>query len=547
MSATATAAGAPPVDLPPRRGRRSPARAATVLVVVIAVVLAGDPFDAWNQGGADQVRRFFAAALQPELDGAFLALVWSEALVTASYAVLGTALAMVIGVLGAVVVSRRWWTPAGGGSPGGGWQVARLAAVAPRSVHEVVWGLLLLNVLGLDPLVAVLAIGIPFGAITAKVLADAIDDVDGATYRALRAAGAGPTAALAYGIWPAIRSEVVSYGFYRFECAIRSAAILGIVGAGGLGFQLALSFTSLRYGEVWTVLWALVLLNGAADAWSGWVRRRSPTVLAADGSRLRRTGPRSGAFATGIVLLPGVVLAWWWLDLSLDGLRSDRTAEQVGYLAEELVPPGLRDGWATILEQALDTLVLSVLAMAIALVGASVVALVASGTVGPGGVGGAVLRGAIRSVLLVTRAIPPPVWAIVALFVWFPGPWPGAVALGIYNLGVLGRLLAEALEATDDGPALALRGAGASKLEAAAYASVPVALDRFASLGLYRWEVAIRETVVVGVVGAGGLGRALDQELSAFAWSNVAGILLALVAVTFLVDATSTALRRRRT
>lgn len=288
-----------------------------------------------------------------------------------------------------------------------------------------------------------------------------------------------------------------------------------------------------------------MLLNGAADSWSGWVRHRSPTVLAADGRRLATGARRSAAFATGVVLLPGIALSWWWLDLAPANLWSARTRRELAYLAGELLPPALRSGWSTILQQVLDTLVLSILAMVLAFVGASLVALVASGTVGPAGAGGALLRSATRGVLLVTRAIPAPVWAIVALFVLFPGPWPGAVALGIYNLGVLGRLLAEALEGTDDGPALALRAAGATSLAAAAYGTLPAALDRFTSLSLYRWEVTIRETVVVGVVGAGGLGRALDQELSSFAWSRVAGILLALVAVTFLVDAVSTALRRR--
>lgn len=540
MTATAT----DPVQLPSRRARRSPARAVVAVVVAAAALRAGNPLTAWNRDGLPQVRRFFAAALHPELGGDFLGLVWRESLVTVSYAVLGTALAMVLGAAGSIVLARRTWTRPGA-RPGRGWHVVRAAAVLPRSVHEVVWGLLLLNVLGLDPLVAILAIGIPFGAITAKVFADAVDDADGAAFDALRAAGAGRVAALAYGIWPAIRSDLVSYGFYRFECSIRSAAILGIVGAGGLGFQLSLSFTSLRYGEVWTALWALVVLNGLADAWSGWVRHRSPSVLAADGARLATGARRSSAFATGVVLGPAIVAAWLWLGPAPAHLWSTRTRDQLSYLAGELVPPALRDGWAAMAEQALDTLALSVLAMTVAFLGAAVVALVASGTIGPGGAAGAALRTATRGLLLLTRAIPPPIWAIVALFVLFPGPWPGAVALGVYNLGVLGRLLAEVLEGTDDGPALALRGGGASSLGAAAYATVPAALDRFISLGLYRWEVTIRETVVVGVVGAGGLGRALDEELSSFAWSRVSGILLALVAVTFAVDAASTALRPR--
>ncbi|MFP5322420.1 MAG: PhnE/PtxC family ABC transporter permease [Acidimicrobiia bacterium] len=516
-----------------------------VAAVAGALVLAGSPFDDLNPGGWPQVRRFFAAALSPELSGDFLALVWREALVTLAYAVLGTTLALVLGLVGGVLTSRRWWTGAADRRPGAGWQLSRAAAIVPRSVHEVVWGLLLLNVLGLDPLVAVLAIGIPFGAITAKIFADAIDDADPGAYRALRLAGAGRLAGLAYSIGPTVRSELLSYGFYRFECAIRSAAILGIVGAGGLGFQLALSFTSLRYGEVWTVLWALVLLNGAADAWSGWVRRRAPAVLAGDGARLRRRSG-SAAFGTGAALVPAALASWWWLGIDVSTLWAARARDQLSYLAAELAPPSTVDGWWALVEQALDTVALAVLAMAIAFPLAVAVALLAAGAVGPRGLAGAAVRATARAALLLTRAVPPPVWAIVVLFVLRPGPWPGAVALAAYNLGVLGRLLAEALEAADDRHALALRAAGATRAQAAAYATLPSVADRFTSLGLYRWEVAIRETVVVGVVGAGGLGRSLDEALSAFAWSEVTGIVLALVAVTFAVDATSTALRRRR-
>jgi phosphonate transport system permease protein len=529
----------------PRRPTRRPATAVVVGAVALSVLAAGSPLDRINTGGWPQVRRFFAAALAPELSGDFLALVWRESLVTLSFAVLGTALALVLGLVGGVVLSRRWWWRPGRDRPGWPWQLVRAAAVVPRGVHEVVWALLLLNVLGLDPMVAVLAIGIPFGAITAKVFADAIDDADVSAHRALRLAGAARLPAMAYAIGPAVRSDLVSYGFYRFECAIRSAAILGVVGAGGLGFQLSLSFTSLRYGEVWTVLYALVLLNGAADAWSGWVRRRSPSVLAADGARLSRSRQRSTAFATGVVLAPAVVLSWWWVGADVASLWSRRTREQVAYLAGELVPPTLRDGWWTIVEQSLDTVALSVLAMAAAFALALPIALVTAGAIGPGGPTGLAIRVLCRALLLLTRAVPPPVWAIVALFVLRAGPWPGAAALAVYNLGVLGRLLSEAIEGADPAPARALRAGGATPLQAAAYATVPATAARLASLGLYRWEVAIRETVVVGVVGAGGLGRALDQELSAFAWSNVAGIVLALVVVTFLVDAVSTALRRR--
>lgn len=506
------------------------------LVVIASVWRAGNPIGSFNDAGRGQLADFFGAALEPETSSDFLALTLRESLVTLSFAVLGTALAVAIGLVAGVVLSRRWWESPSGTGTGSGWRLARAMAVLPRSIHEVVWALLLLNVLGLDPLVAVLAIGIPFGAITATVFADAVDETAPSTFRALRAAGAGRLAALGYSIGPAARADLASYAFYRFECSIRSAAILGIVGAGGLGFQIQLSFTSLRYGEVWTLLYALILLSGAADAWSGWVRRRSPTSISADGVRVPHRSGRGAALGTSVLLLIGVPLAWSRVGLDPTTLWSARSRSQFGEIVPQLWPPSLRDGWGRIVAQTADTVALSVLAMVIAFVVGLAAALVASGAIGPTGRAGRGLRTVSRLVLLVARAIPPPVWAIVILFVVFPGPWPGALALAVYNIGVVGRLFAEVVENVDDAVPAALVAQGASRTQAVAYATVPDVWGRVVSLGLYRWEVAIRETVVVGVVGAGGLGRALDDELSAFAWGNVSGIIAALVVVTLSVD-----------
>lgn len=543
-SATSKATGSAPTGSAQNR------RVALVVALVVgaSVVRAGDPFGSWNPGGLDRFGDFFAAAASPELSADFLALTWRESLVTLSYAILGTALAVTIGLVGGALLTRRWWESTADHSTGIGWRTARAAGVLPRSIHEVVWGLLLLNVLGLDPMVAVLAIGIPFGAITAVVFADVVDERSADAYRALRAAGAPRVSSLAYSLGPDARDDLSSYAFYRFECAIRSAAILGIVGAGGLGFQLQLSFTSLRYEEVWTLLYALIALSGLADAWSGWVRRRSAGVVAPDNLSTRRGAHRGVGVWTSLGLAVAIPLAWWRVDLDLSSLWSRRTRSEAAHVVSSLWPPSLRDGWGTVIEQAVDTVALAVLALVLAFVAGVALSLLASGAVGPGrgGPAGVVVRATTRAVLLVTRAIPPPVGAIVVLFVIRPGVWPGAIALGIYNLGVLGRLFAEVAENADVTARDALVSQGARRTQAVAYATLPDVWGRFTALGLYRWEVAIRETVVVGVVGAGGLGRALDDELSAFAWGKVSGILLALVAITFAVDLTSGWIRRNR-
>ena len=83
-----------------------------------------------------------------------------------------------------------------------------------------------------------------------------------------------PSRAFFYSILPQSIPNLLSYTFYRLECSIRSAAVLGVIGAGGLGYQLWLSFQSLRYNEMWTFIFALIVLSGAVDIWSSQLRRR---------------------------------------------------------------------------------------------------------------------------------------------------------------------------------------------------------------------------------------------------------------------------------
>jgi phosphonate transport system permease protein len=149
-----------------------------------------------------------------------------------------------------------------------------------------------------------------------------------------------------------------------------------------------------------------------------------------------------------------------------------------------------------------------------------------------------------RTILLMARAIPAPIWALVALFVLFPGILPGAIALGIHNLGILGRLKAETIENLDTRPLEALKAQGAPDSLVFLYGVLPLSLPRFLAYDLYRWEVCMRETVIVGLVGAGGLGRVLTEQLSSFDYRGTIVTLGGFLVLTFLVDAISAQVRR---
>jgi phosphonate transport system permease protein len=144
----------------------------------------------------------------------------------------------------------------------------------------------------------------------------------------------------------------------------------------------------------------------------------------------------------------------------------------------------------------------------------------------------------------VSRALSEGIWALLVLFVLFPGILPGAIALGMYNLGVVGRLMAEVTENADARPLVALKGQGASNAQIFFYGVLPQTLSKNLAYVLYRWEVCVRATVVVGLVGAGGLGRVLGEQLSSFDYSSVLTSLLFFVGLTFLVDMVSALARR---
>jgi len=527
---TAVAETAPSVP-PLRRARARWAWGAGALGVVVwslagAGLVSGDVL---NPTGLRQFARFAAGAVFPDLSGAFLRVLLTSTLVTVAYAALGAGLAVLLGAVGALALARTTW-----GRRRAGWVLARGLVAVPRGLHEAVWGLLLVNVLGLDPWVGVLAIGIPYGAVTAKVFADLLDEVPRGSYTALLAAGAGRGTAALYGLLPPAAGGLLAYSAYRLECAVRSAVVLGLIGAGGLGYQLSLSFTSLRWAQVWSCVYALTAVCVAAVVAGRAVRRRLADPPPSAGDRLHRDPVLTGACAATLVV---VAWSWWYLALTPATLAAGRTRQQLSSLLEQAWPPATS---APLLRSlagaAVDTVQMSVIAIALATVGAVLLSGVAARPASRCGPVRWVAGVVVRTALLLLRAVPPPVWALVLLFVLRPGILPGALALGVYSLGVLGRLTAEAVEELEPRPVRALTALGAGPVGAWLYGVAPRAAGPLLAHALYRWEVAVRDTVLVGLLGAGGLGALLATALQTFAWPTVTTTLVVLVLLTLAVD-----------
>lgn len=551
-------------------------RAAWILASVVAVVWSLDLSGALdgsilNHGGWSLALQFARAALHPVLSAELARLTLDSAFTTLAFAITGTAVSLALGVLFGILSSEVFWElvfpqrtarrPIRHRIPLFG---LRTALAFPRAIHEAIWGLFFINILGLDPLVAVLAIGIPFGAITARIFAAILDEAPREALHALESSGVSPMKALLYGLLPQALPDLLSYTFYRLECAIRAAAVLGLIGAGGLGYQILLSLQSLQYEQVWTFLYALILLSALTDAWSSFLRRRMHLANRADlqlarQSRDRRTAYRIEPVAKRslqamLLLIP---LSFWYIHADFTKLYARRTLDLLSGVLHDAFPPRIDAAVVkSLFHLSAQTLSMSILAITFAGIGGLLLSFPAASTfLLPGGVfdhGGSRaqrLKGTTiwitsRGVLLLLRALSEAIWALVALFFLFPGILPGAVGLGLYNLGILGRLMAEVNENVDQRPLRALHAQGASTSQVFLYGVLPSTLPRHLAYVLYRWEVCIRATVMVGFVGAGGLGRLLADQLGSFDYRSVATSLIAMLVLTFGVDSLSSRIRR---
>ena len=153
-------------------------------------------------------------------------------------------------------------------------QLVRWLLIVLRSVPELVWALLFVRVVGLGPTSGVLAIAISYSGMLGKVYAEILESSDAHATEALLANGSSRLAALLYGALPDSASELVSYTVYRWECAIRGSAVMGFVGAGGLGQLMQESVNAMNGSEVSTMLIMFVLLVAAADVVSRMLRKR---------------------------------------------------------------------------------------------------------------------------------------------------------------------------------------------------------------------------------------------------------------------------------
>ena len=235
-------------------------------------------------------RDFLLSSFRPALnyqkpvDGAepFLLTVIGATLQTLRFALLAMSVAIPCGVILAFLASTAWWPDTRRHRVAGiSLRIlclfSRTMIAFARSIHELIWGLLFITAMGLSTDAAIIAVAIPYSGILAKIYSEMFEEHSRGAQLALQAIGAGSIAAFLTGLLPRVLPDLLTYTFYRLECAVRTAAVFGFVGIETIGYRIKLASDEFHYREVWTYLYVLFALIIIIEWWSRMLRRRMET------------------------------------------------------------------------------------------------------------------------------------------------------------------------------------------------------------------------------------------------------------------------------
>ena len=229
---------------------------------------AGGAQMSWSElaGGMPQIGDFLSRSVPPDLN--ILPRLWAPALETIQIAIWGTLLSVLLALpLSFIAASNlhSWnWLR----------RVTRQFMNVIRSINELILALVFVSAVGLGPFPGVLALALHGMGMLGKFFAEAIEEIDDGPLQALRSAGASQLQIIAFGVVPQVITAWIAVILYRFEVNLRSATVLGMVGAGGLGFELVSSLKLFRYQETATCIIVITIMVITEDMVSNWLRSR---------------------------------------------------------------------------------------------------------------------------------------------------------------------------------------------------------------------------------------------------------------------------------
>ena len=543
---------------------RPPVTRQGVLLAVFCVLVVAGIAVSWRMtdfgvvtlfSGLGDMWSFVKSALPPAFSDpqySFAAMMRDVAL-TVSMALLGTVIATILSIPLGILAARNT-TPHPAVRV-----IARLVITCCRAVPDLVFALVFREALGIGVLPGVLALGLHSVGMLGKVYGDAIEQVPTGPREAVTTTGASRFQTITSAVVPAVSPSILSNAIYRFDINLRSSVVLGFVGAGGIGFTLDADMNTLNFRlsmGIIIVMTALILVveflsAGLRSALIGneqsagrsrrWRLRRgrpinpavSPAGLGSRGAAVKFDRDRVRPVLTvGRVvrsLVPYLVIAILvgaWIDSGISVAGFLDAPSELAHTLAQFYPPDFHTAAQQLYGGLGDSVIAAVMGTFVGGIIAVPVAFLAARNIATPWV-----YWIVRVLLVIGRSVPELIIAIMFVVAVGPGLLAGVFALIVGTVAFLAKLVSDRLEEAAPGPRNAIRSTGAGSGQEVIAAVVPPALPGIVGNLLYMFDINFRSSILLGIVGAGGIGFLLSQTIQTFTYQTTS----AIVVLTFVV------------
>ncbi len=476
----------------------------TFLPVLVCIPLGYELLINFHIGGIELIKEFIISSLNPKINNEIIITLIKRLNETIFIAFSSWLISIIFGVIFGILSSDILYKFFS--LPVFLKRFIKLLLTITRSIHEIIWGLILMQIYGINFSIGIIAICVPYIAINAKVFSEQIENINLKTIESIKQINGIKFSSLITLVWSPVIETFRNFGLYRLECAIRSTAVLGLFGIGGIGTSIFLSFQTLNFRELWTYLWGLALL----------------IIIS------KELFKKINLFNTSKKFLFNFVIALFSITLFslifFVYFMFNKNTIPFKSINNLLISDSNFISY-DFLKLFLDTIFLSLLSSGVAVSFPPLFILIFNNKIG---------ITIIKSISFFFRLIPPPIIILILLMFNDPSISLAALTLGLHNAAITSKLLLGNLYSQDNKEYIAMKSIGVAKRSCWLFGLFVKQARSYLAYCAYRSDIIIRETAILGVIGGVGLGWQLQESLSSFAWDEVIIILFAYSSISIV-------------
>ena len=407
-----------------------------------------------------------------------------------------------------------------------------------RTIPSLIWATLLVSIFSIGKFSGIIALTIIGFLMALKLFREYIEEINENQLNSIVSVGATSLQVLRYCVLPNILQLIISVFFIVFETNIRSATILGLVGAGGVGQIMWRDLNHLRYDNLSTLILILFLTILFIDLFSLYIRKS----LLNKHLKYKSIGQYKKIKVFKGVFIPISIMTLTFFILDLLDISYERWLIGINQTKEMVIRMMKIDisYYPQFFHGIGESFFIAVFATMVGAVLTFFLAYFTAYNISPKRRISFLLKGIIN----ILRTFPPIITAIIFFRGIGPGPLAGAMALSLYTTGVLTKMYSEVLENTEENVKNSILSTGASNLQTYILGLFPHTFSNFVSLTLYRLESNIRNATILGIIGAGGIGTMLSMNITWRNWEKVGLLLLGVSLMVMVIDKFSGYVRR---